>query len=250
MTSAIILAGGQRDALSAHAGVSSKALLEFQGLPLASYTLQALQAAPQIKACYYVGDSHGLEAYLNSNRVVAAGESFVASLENGLEAALADTSERLLISSADMPFVCAAAVDDFLRHAPDASFVYVAVRRDVIEAQFPGNCRTYARFREGTFTGGNMVLIKRSILPTLMPFAARAYNARKNPLALARMFGWGMLLRFMLGRLPVEQAEARASQLLQAPVRAFFSDYASLAVDIDTVRQLEDSQQDSRLLRR
>ncbi len=44
-----------------------------------------------------------------------------------------------------------------------------------------------------------------------------------------------MLARFAIGRLAIAQAEARASAILGAPVRAVVSPYAETAVNVDRV---------------
>ncbi|HEY6485059.1 MAG TPA: hypothetical protein VIX83_01585, partial [Candidatus Cybelea sp.] len=49
------------------------------------------------------------------------------------------------------------------------------------------------------------------------------------------LFGWDMLARFAIGRLSIAQAEARASRILGAPVRALVSPYPETGVNVDRV---------------
>jgi hypothetical protein len=69
-------------------------------------------------------------------------------------------------------------------------------------------------------------------LPQLAGLLGRLGRARKNPLQLAAIFGPAVLARYALGRLTIASAEARASALLGAPVRAAVS-LPEIAVNVD-----------------
>ena len=241
---AVVLGGGQ-SALAAHAGVASKALVPFRGKPLGLYVLEALRESPHITHVVYVGEPNPLFApYVDC--VVAPGKGMADSLRGGLEAALAVADRqklpqgRLLAVSADLPWLTTEAVDHALSAdaANTAALLYPVVAKATAEAQFPGQKRTYARFKEGTFTGGNLIVLRPGMVPTLLPFVDRAYRARKNPLALAAIIGPGILLQFVTGRLPLAVLERRVSHLLQGPVRALVTPYAALGADVDKPEHL------------
>ena len=257
---AVVLGGGQ-SALAAHAGVASKALVPFNGKPLGLYVLEALRGSPYVTHIIYVGEPSPLFApYVD--RVVPPGQGMAESLRGGLEAALAAAPPegRLLAVSADLPWLTAEAVNHAicagtlntasrdtaskntasLNTTPlsKATLLYPIVSKGAAEAQFPGQKRTYARFKEGVFTGGNLIVLRPSMVPTLLPFVDRAYRARKNPLALAALIGPGILLKFVTGRLPLAVLERRVSHLLQGPVRAFVTPYAALGADVDEPEHL------------
>ena len=237
---AVVLGGGA-DALAAHAGVASKALVPFQGKPLGLYVLEALRGSPYITHVVYVGEPSSLFAP-HVDRVVTPGKGMADSLQGGLEAARAVSTPggRLLAVSADLPWLTAEAVDHVLSPgaADTAALLYPIVPRAAAEAQFPGQKRTYARFKEGTFTGGNLIVLRPSMVPTLLPFVDRAYRARKNPLALAALIGPGILLKFVTGRLPLAVLERRISEILQGSVRAFITPHAALGADVDKPEHL------------
>jgi len=60
----------------------------------------------------------------------------------------------------------------------------------------------------------------------------------ENPLALASLFGWRILWRYALGRLTIPQAEARASYVIGAKVRAIVSPYAEIGINVDRVSDI------------
>ncbi|MDQ3457941.1 MAG: nucleotidyltransferase family protein [Deinococcota bacterium] len=221
-------------------GVAAKALLTLGGKPMAGYVLDALRASRHIGGVVYVGPTTPALAAL-ADEVVPGGERVSESTRQGLEAALArfPGAERLLVTTGDLPWLEAAAVDDLLENAPEAALVYPVVARRVSEARFPQAKRTYARLEEGEFTGGNFFLLKPGAVPTLVPLVERFYRMRKNPVAAASVVGLGTLLKFALGRLSLEDAEARVSALAGVPVRTYQTPFASIGADVDKASHLE-----------
>lgn len=221
-------------------GVAAKALLPLGGRPMAAYVLDALHASAYVGGVIYVGPTTPALAAL-ADEVVPGGERVSESTRQGLEAALArfPEAERLLVTTGDLPWLEAAAVDDLLEHAPEAALVYPVVARSVSEGQFPQAKRTYARFKEGEFTGGNFFLLRPDAVSTLVPLVERFYRVRKNALAAASLVGFGTLLKFVLGRLSLEDAEARVSALAGVPVRAYRTPFASIGADVDKASHLE-----------
>ncbi len=235
---AVVLAGGDADdPLAAAFGVPAKALTPIAGKPMASYVLKVLGASPQVERVVYVGPAESLP--VRPETVVAAGERFSESVERGLEAARnLEPEAPLLLLSADIPWLRPEGLERFLMSAPEADLVYPAIPRTVAERQFPGQRRTYAKLREGEFTGGNLVLLRPRLAPRLLELLERAYQARKNPLALAGMVGADMLFKLLLGRATLPELEARVGRLLGASARAFVSDDASLGADVDRPEHL------------
>ncbi len=244
---AVVLAGGAAsDRLAVAFGVAAKALVPLGGQPLASYVLTALQDSGVVDQTIYVGPTATALTGLY-DRAVASGDSMFASLAAGLkEAAAGEHPARpVLLVTADLPWVTGEMIARFVTAALEAkqagekaALVYPVVNETVASEQFPGQRRTYARLREGRFTGGNVVLIDPKVVPTLLPLVDRLYRARKNPLALAGIVGLDVLLALLLGRADLPGLERRVAKLLAAPVRALVSNDAALATDIDEPSQL------------
>jgi len=212
--------------------VSAKALVPFAGKPLALHVLGALEKSAGVAECVYVGVGTP-EVSACCAQVLPPGETLAKSLSVGLEAALQVPHARVLVTTADLPWLRAEAVDAFLEGAPCAALVYPVIAEEVAEAQFPGQRRTFVKLREGRFTGGNMMLLEPRIIPTLLPFVDRAYRGRKNPLALAQLFGFDVLVKLLLGGLSIPALEVRAGRILGHEVRVFVSEHASIGADVD-----------------
>lgn len=204
--------------------------MPYQGRPMAEWVLEALKGAGL--SAVYVGENPGLSP---PPRLTLPDRG---SLLDNLEAALAYVEGRVLVTTADLPHLTPEAVRFLLERAPEAALVYPIVPKERVEARFPGNRRTYARLREGTFTGGNLLLLDKALFFQALPLARRAVALRKNPLALARMVGLDILVKLLLGRLSLLEVEARAKRILGVEARALITPYPEVGVDVDREEDL------------
>lgn len=134
MIDAIVMAGGRTDRLP----LPYKADLLLHGRAMVDYVVAALQAVTEIGGVRVHRGSH---------------DDLVPNLLEALEA-VADDGRYVLVVSCDIPFLTPEAVQDFLSRCDGTADVYYPiVSRAACERQFPGVRRTYARLREGTFTG-------------------------------------------------------------------------------------------------
>ena len=234
---AVVLGGGGKDVLAQHAQVSAKALVPLHGKPMGAYVLEALNES-KVDKTVYVGPLTGLEPTLNGAVTVPAGQRMTDSLALGLGAALTQKPASILVVTADIPWISGASLDNFIDTAPQVDLVYPAIPQSATEAQFAGQKRTYAKVKEGSFTGGNLILITPAAVPSLLSFMDRLYAGRKNPFALAAVFGWDVVLKLLTGRAEIAQLETRASKLLGVEARAFITEDASLGADIDKPEHL------------
>jgi CTP:molybdopterin cytidylyltransferase MocA len=234
---AVVLAGGDRgDRLAASAGVCSKALVPLHGLPMGAYVAHALRHAGGVDRIVWVGACDPTIASL-VDVVVPSGRRMVDSFAMGMGAALAVPADapaaRVLVVSADIPWWTAEGVRRFLAEAPDADVVYPVVAETDALRQFPEQRRTYAKLREGRFTGGNAVLLSTAAVIRLLPLIDAAFAARKRPWALARLIGFQTLLSLLLGRASIAAIERRVAAMVGVSVSAHRSRDASIAADID-----------------
>lgn len=237
LVTAVVLGGGG-DALSEAAGVTAKALVPFGGQPLVAYVLRALRDCPAVGPIIYVGDAAPVVA---AQQVLPPGRTFVESFSVGVQAALALAPERsVLVTTADLPWLRADALSHFLAAATGAALAYPVVEERAAKAQFPEQHRTFVKLRDGRFTGGNMMLLSPEVVPVLLPFIERAYRGRKNPLALARLFGADFIVRLALGQLSLRAVERRAERVLGLSVRAVVTPHASIGADVDKPEHLLD----------
>lgn len=239
---AVVLAGGRDDPLARQAHVTSKGDVPFGGRRLVTWVFEALRNADAVGQVVCVGAVPPSMPAANpaggGGDHVPAGHRLVDSLALGLGAALARRPAQILVVTADLPYLTSVAVDRFVQDAPEADLVYPIVERTRMEEAYPRQPRTYATLQEGSFTGGNAILLRPAIVPGLLPLLDRAYRARKNPLRLAALVGWDVLVRLVARRLSIGAAEQRISRLLGGEARAWVGADPALAADIDRLDHL------------
>jgi GTP:adenosylcobinamide-phosphate guanylyltransferase len=233
---AVVLAGGGEDAVSQReAGAPNKAFVHVGGMSLVERTLRALRSSERVGRLIVVAPAaaHGHAALALADETRAGGARMTESLRSGL--AGLDPGETVLVAASDLPVLSAAAIDEFhgivLTRAADVT--YSCVERSVHEARFPAFPHTWAKLREGEFCGGGVVALKPRALAALDGLLDRLGRARKNPLALAGVFGIETLSNYALGRLTIEAAERRAAELLGAPAAAAVCSHPEIAINLD-----------------
>ena len=243
---AVVLAGGKNSAeMQAATGVENRALVRLGDRTMLEYVIAALREASCIGRIFVVGDVPENTGYER----LAPGATLVDNLFAGLRASeeaprppIQGGPERpVLAVTSDIPFLTAAAVEDFVGRAAatGADFCYPIIPIDVCLARFPQMRRTTLKVREGTFTGGNVMLLNPRIVIEHRGTILRAYAARKRPLQLGRMLGWGLLARIALaqafrpGILSVPMLEAAVSRVLGCRATAVVTELAEIGTDVD-----------------
>lgn len=233
-----MLAGGPLDDVARlQPGAPNKAFVDIAGRTLVGRVLSALRGSAAVGRIVVVAppserDHPDLRL---ADELRPDGARITESLRNGLDGFAPDAC--VLIAASDLPVLTVPAVDDFIGRlrALDADVVYGCVERGVHMRRYPDVPHTWARMRDGTFCGGGVFSIKPRAMPFLERFIEQLGAARKHPFKLASFFGWDMLASFALGRLSIARAEARASKILGAPVRALVSPYPETCVNVDRV---------------
>ncbi len=237
---AVVLAGGKaKPELQAVIGVTVRALAVVNGKPLLNYIVDALVGTKSVGDITVVGDVPVSPSYTQ----LADGGDIVTNIFAGLDRN--QGAEYVLVTTSDLPYITAETVSSFVADAIDlseksgAQIIYPIVPVATCYAQYPGIKRTARKFKEGAFTGGNMMLLRPAFMQAQRQSISDAYAARKSPARLAAMLGYGTLLRLVLSQtinsnfLSVSQLESKASAFLGGAVRSLVCSNADIATDLD-----------------
>ena len=96
---------------------------------------------------------------------------------------------------------------------------------------------------EGIVTGGNLFLIRSELIEQCLEMGVKLVERRKNPLAMARLFGFGLVWQYLTRRLSIEMAEQRFYQVMGIRGKGIISPYAEIGVDIDKPSDLNLAQE-------
>lgn len=239
---AIVLAGADNHgSLAACTDTPYEAMIDIQGKPMVEYVVDALRQSAHVGRVAVVGPEHVLAPVLEGKvyRVVQSGSSIVENLLIGIS--ILQPAGRVLVVTADIPLITTAALDDFVERCQgfDADICYPICRKEANEAKYPGMRRTYATLREGTFTGGNIFVLNPAMVVKWRREIERAVAVRKSLVGMAKLLGFRLMVKFLLGRLSIREAEERVARVLGCPVKAVETTYAEIGVDVDKPSDLE-----------
>ena len=242
MYDAIILAGGENSQhLSRFSSQSYEAMIEIAGKPMVTFVADALAAAPQVERIFIIGPVKQLTncKFPENVILVEGGSTIVESIRLGMEAL--HHKRKVLVVTADIPLLTPAAVDHFLRQCAEieVDLYYPIVSKETNNQHYPGNKRTYVRFTDGTYTGGNIFLVNPAIVPQCLVVAGELIDNRKNPFKLCCLLGWWFVLSFLIGRLSLNKVRERVAELLGITGTVIQSPYPELGIDVDKPSDLE-----------
>ncbi len=234
---------------------------------------EAARMGNEIKALIRVGNATPLEMILaavrhasNVRRIVVVGPSSIRTMVSGVdlwlkerssgeENALAGLREagtrRALLCASDLPFVTASHVDDFLSRVPDdADFAYPIYEREEFLAAFPGGRSKFARVGDAYWTGGSLCVVSTELALANEQMLRSCFAARRSQVAMASLLGLPILARHMFGRLSVEHVVQRLSRLTGGKAVAVLGAYPELAMDCDSVLDVDYVQKHGTVLER
>lgn len=241
---AIVLAGSKNDGkLKKTSSATNEALISIGDKPMVQYVVEAISNSKFIKNIVVVGPKQLLQpvfAHVDNITFVPAGDSVIQGVLNGLKKT--GHQEQVLIASSDIPLITPEAIDDFVTQClplKNVDVFYSIVPKEANDRKFPGVQRTYVSLRGGTYTGGNIFLVKPAIVEKCAAKAEEIFALRKSPIALARLVGLGCIVKFALRILTIREIEKRAGELLGITGKAIISQYPEVGVDVDKPSDLE-----------
>jgi GTP:adenosylcobinamide-phosphate guanylyltransferase len=230
---------GRLDPLAAEAGVSHKCLVPIGGRPLLAHVLEAFQGLKGIDSVR-IAVEPGAEQDL---RPIAEGSGvpvvFVASAEtitDSVYAAASGTGGPLVITTADNVLLTPAAVRRVAARlaAGDDTVVALARKEDVLSAHPEGQRRFY-RFRDGEFSNCNLYGLSQRGLKLAETFRQGGQFA-KNPMRIARAFGFFNLILLRYGLVSLDRAMQRLGRRFGVRASAVVLADGAHAIDVDNKR--------------
>jgi molybdopterin-guanine dinucleotide biosynthesis protein A len=211
---AIILAGGESSSeLKKIAPYDNEALIIIGNYPMIYYIYNALRKSAYIRNIVISGPVEAMRNIFSGEEKLYfanGGKNAIESFANGIELLQQKgITEQVLVMPSDIPFITTQAIDDFINQSrkKEADFYYPITGKEINEAKFPGVNRTYVKIKEGIFTGGNLFILRSDLYEEVLTIAIKLVERRKKPLEMARLFGFGLVWKYILGCLSVESVK-------------------------------------------
>lgn len=246
MVDAFISAGGLSPWLKPLTGTEHRCLAPVGDKRIIDYIIDALQQSGCIRRIVIAARQEALpelRATLSKDILFCEAEGDLPATALAAAKVLGeDSTEKLLGVCDDIPLLTPVAVRDFLASCaeqPQHELYYPIIPKDACLAAFPAAQRTYGKLADGVFTGGNMMLMAKRIMPQGQQVAREIFARRKSPLQLCNWLGWSFIIKLLLHRLTIADAEKRTSELLHIKCKAIITRHADVGMDIDKPADLQ-----------
>ena len=243
--SAIIMAADRSpdDPVTRAAGVSCKALTPVGGIPMVLLVLNALGESPAIGPRLLCGPPRPLleqSAALKSG--VDAGDYGWTANRDSPSASAGATLEQIpdsqpvLLTTADHALLSSQIIDYFCEQACTADFDLLVglAPHEQVATTYPGVHRTRLRFSDRDYCSCNLYAFMTPRSRTVTTFWRKVESQRKRPWRMVAMLGWWPVLKYLLGRLSLQEALDRISSRLEIKIGVVILPFADAAVDVDT----------------
>lgn len=238
--SALILAGSRAGDGGAEVfgGASHKALIELEGQPLLGRVATALREA----GAHMIAVSCDDGAVADFARSLGLEVLPTASGPSGsVLYAFEHLGTPLLVTTADHALLSADWVKEVIDGTPaQADLGVMLANREAVEQAMPGSKRTYLRFADGSWSGCNLFFLRSDRAREAIVLWQRIEADRKRPLRIVRRLGLGTLLRYLFGRLTLQQTLSRLGKSIGVKPMLVSASNGLAAVDVDKPEDLAD----------
>ena len=241
---AIVMAADreQGDPVAKAAATSCKALVPVSGREMLLRVLDALAEAAETGERFLAGpavtsvkQNPELSDLVDSGQVKWFPPQATPSTSafNVLESLPHDTPA--LVTTADHALLTAEMVDHFCSEARNSGCDVVAAvaRHELIAQAVPGTRRTVTRLRDGGYCGCNLFAFLTPQSRKAADFWRKVEKERKKPLRIIRIMGWLTVVRYLLGRLTLDQALGQLSRRMGLRAGVVRMPFAEAAIDVD-----------------
>ena len=252
---ALILAGtraGQDDAVAQVAGVSCKAFAPIDGIPMIEHVIQILRKSTIDDITISLPNDLPIEkeaTHLNKLiqdkkiKLITPEKSPVRSILRFVNASEDDNT--FLITTADHALLSRDMIDDFINQYNSDNFdtAVAMLPLNILTAKYPSLNRTRLKFKDGNFKGCNLFLFKnKQTAERILNFWKTIETQRKKPWKMVRALGPFLLLRYLTGRLSLDDALTALGRKTDLRLQAVMLSQAEAAIDVDTPDDLEFAQ--------
>ena len=244
---ALVIAGGlsaPEEPLYPFTAGKPKAMMDICGKPMIQWVLDSLDRASKVDNVIIVGmppqeelSCEKLLCYIPDQNSML--ENIRTGVMKFLEVNPAD--RHIAVVSSDIPAIRPEHVDWVIETAmqTDTDVYYNVVKQPVMEARFPGSNRSYVHLKDMDICGGDLNVLRASIVTREGAFWERIIDSRKNALKQAALIGYDTLVLLLLRRLDLDGAIKKVTKRIRMSGRALVCPYAEIAMDVDKPHQLE-----------
>jgi len=226
----LILAGERAggDPLALAEGVANKTQIVIQGQTMLAHVLANISQLQPAPTLFIAGQ---VEVGAAEATIIPTAQTPCTSVLK----ALAHITFPVLIATADHPLLTPAIINEFLQKA-DALHGDVCVGLvplALVQQHYPTNRRTKLRFKDGSFSGANLFLLRDAKAMKLIEFWRQMEMNRKSPWRMIRVLGIGSIIRYALGLLSFADVVAMVAARTGCSIAPVMLSDPHAAIDVD-----------------
>ena len=245
---AVVLAGDRPGGspLAKAMGVPAGALASVAGQPCIARVIATLRTAHGIEGGLISGPTQAAlaESEVFATLLAPGDYHWIPPAQGPAESALialdALDAYPVLLTAGDHALLGAETLEQFVAAAgaADADILVGLTPYERVMQRFPGSRRTRLRFRDGSYCGANLFLLRTPAARRAIHFWRQAQQDRKRPWRLARRLGMAAAGRYLAGALGIAAAFAELSARAGCRIRWVEVGDPLAAVDVDSPEDL------------
>ncbi len=238
---ALVIAGGKNDgALKDYSDKEYESLIEIAGKPMVEHVLDAVEGVDEIENVVMVGPEELNEVSNKDYNILKPEGTLVDNIQRGIEAL--NEEHYIIILTSDIPLVTSSIIKDFIQNCQEEKehdFFYPLIAKENNLKKYPEVERTYVHLKEGTFTGGNVVMVSPSIIQGPLDWYDKLLSLRKKPFKMSQMLGFKIIIKFIFRQLTIPELEKKVSKMIGHKCKALIVDYPEIGFDVDKPSDLK-----------
>jgi GTP:adenosylcobinamide-phosphate guanylyltransferase len=243
---AIILAGQRPgpDPVAEAARVTCKSFAPVGDRPMVHRVLDALAASRQIDSLFLCGPSKPLieqepelKTRIEKGEVKWIASHLTPSLSTYHALQALPDNKPVLVTTADHALLTPQIVDYFCNEAfqKGCDVVVGLTLYENVTSAFPETKRTAIKFKDSAYSGCNLFAFLNTHAYRVAKFWCQIEQQRKKPLRMIRILGGWPVIKYLMGRLPLNDGLEHLSNRLGIHAGAVILPFPEAAVDVDTV---------------
>lgn len=239
---AVILAGGKdTSSLENNHKLNNKSLLMINDIPMIEYVVDALNQAQEVQNIVVVGPQLDLAVHIEKkvNKILESTDSIIENINIGID--YFNHNHKIILLTSDIPLITGEMIDDFIKKCREheAFLFYPFISKEIILKKYPTTIRSYAILKEGTFCGGNMVIISRPIFDKNKLLLNEVYQKRKDIKKYITLLGMKFVVKYLFKCLTIKEIEDRAAEIVGFPVKGIMVGDPEMMIDLDKLGDYE-----------
>lgn len=215
--------------------LSDKVTYPINGIPMIDYVVGAVKDSKYINKIMISGHPGVKLSHLKNkiDYLLYSKQSFANRIKDSIIEL--NSQGKILFVCSDIPLINGEIIDNFIDICDKvkADVYFPIIRKEEILSKYPKTKRTFFTTSEGEFTGGNIAIVDPKVILDNLDLMTDLFEGRKKILKQVRVIGITSLIKYLFGRLSIDEIEEKASKIIKAKGKAIVYSGVEVGIDVD-----------------